>query len=45
MEKRPPIHLGVLAIEKGAFRSPSTKVVNFIIIIIIISSSSNLSKF
>ena len=25
MEKRPPLHLGVVAIEKGAFRLPSTK--------------------
>ena len=23
-----PLHLGVVAIEKGAFRSPSTKVAN-----------------
>ena len=29
MEKRPPQHLGVVAIEKGAFWSPSTKVANF----------------
>ena len=28
--KRPPLHLGVVAIEKGAFRLPSTKVANFI---------------
>ncbi len=26
---RPPLHLSVVAIEKGAFRSPSTKVINF----------------
>ena len=26
MEKCPPLHLGVVAIKKGAFRSPSTKV-------------------
>ena len=25
----PPLHLSVEAIEKGTFRSPSTKVVNF----------------
>ena len=25
----PPLHPGVVAIEKGAFRSPSTKVANF----------------
>ena len=39
MEYRPPLHLGVVAIEKGTFGSPSTKVTNlltFIIIIIII---------
>ena len=29
MEYRPPLHLGVVAIEKGAFGSPSTKVANF----------------
>ena len=28
MEQRPFLHLGVVAIEKGAFRSPSTKVAN-----------------
>ena len=28
MEQRPPQHLGVVAIEKGAFESPSTKVAN-----------------
>ena len=28
MELRPPQHLGVVAIEKGAFRSPSTKDAN-----------------
>ena len=29
MDKRPPQHLGVVAIEKGDFGSPSTKVANF----------------
>ena len=29
MEKRPPLHLGVVATEKGAFGSLSTKVANF----------------
>ena len=29
MELRPPLHLSVVAIEKGAFGSPSTKVANF----------------
>ena len=29
MEERTPLHLGVVAIEKGAFGSPSTKVANF----------------
>ena len=28
MEMRPFLHLGVVAIEKGAFVSPSTKVTN-----------------
>ena len=29
MELRLPLHLAVVAIEKGAFGSPSTKVANF----------------
>ena len=29
MELRPPLHLGVVAIEKGTFGSPLTKVANF----------------
>ena len=29
MEEHPPVHLGVVATEKGAFGSPSTKVANF----------------
>ena len=29
MELHPPIHFGVVAIEKEAFGSPSTKVANF----------------
>ena len=29
MQLRPPLHLGVVAIEKGAFKSPSTKFANF----------------
>ena len=29
MEYHPPLHLGVVAIEKGAFESPSTKITNF----------------
>ena len=28
MEQHPPLHLGVVAIEKGTFGSPSTKVGN-----------------
>ena len=31
MEERPPLKLGVVAIEKGAFGSPLTKVTNFIL--------------
>ena len=30
MEYHPPQHLGVVAIEKGAFRSPLTKVANLL---------------
>ena len=29
VEQRPPLHLGVVTSEKGAFWSPSTKVANF----------------
>ena len=29
MELHPPLHLGVVTIEKGAFWLPSTKVANF----------------
>ena len=29
MKLHPPLHLRVVTIEKGAFRSPSTKVINF----------------
>ena len=29
MELHPPLHLGLVAIEKGTFRSFSTKVANF----------------
>ena len=29
MELHPPLHLIVVAIEKGTFRSPLTKVANF----------------
>ena len=28
--RNPPLHLGVVAIEKGAFESPSSTVANFI---------------
>ena len=31
-ELRPPLHIGVVAIEKGALWSPSTTVANFILI-------------
>ena len=34
----PPLHLGVVAIEKGFFGSPSTKVANFSYIIIYVSA-------
>ena len=36
MEWHPPLHLGVVAIEKGAFGSPTTKVSNFTFIYIYI---------
>ena len=29
MEQYPPVHFGVVAIEKGAFGPPSTTVANF----------------
>ena len=29
MKKHSPLHVGVIAIEKGTFRLPSTKVMNF----------------
>ena len=29
MEQRPPLYFGVVAVEKGACGSPSTKVANF----------------
>ena len=29
MEEHPPLNLGVVALERGAFESPSTKFVNF----------------
>ena len=34
MEKHPPLHLGVVAIEKGAFGSPLTKVTKFTLLYI-----------
>ena len=44
----PPLHLGVVAIEKGAFGSPSTTVVNFIyafnVYIVIVSRVSKLKQ-
>ena len=36
MELCPPLHLGVVAIEKGAFGSTSTKVANFTYFVIVI---------
>ena len=32
MEQRPPLHLGVVAIEKGAFWSSSTMVANLLLL-------------
>ena len=34
MEEHPPLHFSVVAIEKGAFESPSTKVANFTCLLI-----------
>ena len=31
MESRPPLHLDIVAIEKGAFGSPLTKVANLLL--------------
>ena len=42
MEWRPPIPLDVVAIEKGAFGSPSTKVINFTYYLSLDELSSNL---
>ena len=39
-EERPPLHLGVADIEKGAFRSPSTNVANFTYLLRIINSEN-----
>ena len=41
MELRPPPHQGVVAIEKGAFGSPSTKVANFTYLLFVISDYTN----
>ena len=36
MEWRPSLHLGLVAIEKGAFLSPSTKVTIFIDLLLLL---------
>ena len=41
MEYCPPLHLGVVAIEKGTFGSLSTKVANFTIVINSLNSTNN----
>ena len=41
---RPPLHLGVVAIEKGAFWSPSTMVANLYIYIYIYIYNENRKK-
>ena len=38
--ERPPLHIGVVVIEKGAFRSPLTKVTNFTLYIELFRSIS-----
>ena len=40
-----PLHLGVVAIERGAFRSPSTMATNFTYIYIYIYIYNNTLKF
>ena len=40
----PPLHLGVVAIEKGAFWSPSTTVTNFTNFTILFNPDYNLYK-
>ena len=37
MEKHPPKHIGVVAIEKEAFGSPTTKVAKFIVCVYLLS--------
>ena len=32
-EERPPLHIGVKAIEKGVYGSPSIKIINFTLLI------------
>ena len=45
MELCPPLHLGVVAIEKGAFRLPSSKVANFTYLLVIFNPSGILCCF
>ena len=45
MEQRPPLHLGEVAIEKGAFGSPSTMVANFTYLQISKTKSANQLEF
>ena len=39
VDKYTYLHLGVVAIEKGAFGSPSTKVANFTLLLLILFSN------
>ena len=41
MELWPTLHLGVVAIEKGAFGSPSTTVANFTYFLLIIGRDAS----
>ena len=45
MELRPPLHFDVVAIEKGAFGSPVTKVANFTYLRVQIFKTMDKSEF
>ena len=41
----PPLHLGVVAIEKGAFESPLTTVANFTYLLLLVSKDLSYCEF
>ena len=45
MELHPPLHLGVVAMGKGAFRSPSTKVAYFTYMVLSIPHKNNFHTY